>query len=221
MPGDHRHHKGLMYALRCEDLNFWEEDPGSGHCGIQEIRETTVEDGALLQQILWREEGGRLHTYHEQRRVTCNLSDDRQRFEWTWSTRRESLRDHRLVKSPWSLEDQSGRKINYHGLGIRLPWMWRFGNDNFNGVEKEGHPVEAADAHGTNGSTMGWWGLIDGHWTPPKAAVTLRQDHGFGWFVLKGHFPYLAAGPSNLEELDVKAGDVFTEDFQITVEDRS
>lgn len=39
-PGDHRHHKGLMYALRCEDLNFWEEHPGDGHCGVQEPRST-------------------------------------------------------------------------------------------------------------------------------------------------------------------------------------
>ncbi len=221
MPGDHRHHKGLMYALKCEDVNFWEEEPGTGHCGMQEIRSTANAEGGIVQEILWREEGGGLQTYNEQRRITCELSEDSKRFEWTWSTRRESLRDHKLVKSPWSLADGSGRKINYHGLGIRLPWMWRFGNDNFNGVEQDGEPVKAEEAHGTTGSQIGWWGLIDGYWSPPKAAVTLRQEHGFGWFVLKGDFAYIAAGPSNLEEIEIRAGDVFEEIYHLTVEDRN
>jgi hypothetical protein len=29
-PSDHRHHHGLMYAIRLNQINFWEEVPGSG-----------------------------------------------------------------------------------------------------------------------------------------------------------------------------------------------
>lgn len=223
MPGDHRHHKGLMYALRCADLNFWEENPGSGHCGVQDIISTDpAGDSGLRQEILWREEGGGLETYREERHLSCTLSADGTCFEWTWRSRREALRDHRLIKSQWSLELPDGRKINYHGLGIRLPWMWAFGGDDcpFNGIETGGRTATAMETCGTAGPEVTWWGLIDGHWAPPKAAVTLRQDHGYGWFVLKGDFAYLTAGPSNLAEREVARGEIFEETFLVSVADR-
>lgn len=227
MPGDHRHHKGLMYALRCPDVNFWEENPGSGSCGVQEIQgnETSQhgEEVILQQSILWREEGGGLETYREKRTIGCRLRGDEKAFVWRWESQRKALRDHILQKSEWSLEVPDGRKINYHGLGIRLPWMWAFGGDTFNGVEIAGKPIDPLAACGTSGPEVTWWGRIDGHWDSPMAAVTLRQpaSQGFTWFVLKGDFAYLAVGPSNAEERVVKAGESINESYEIIVEDRT
>lgn len=57
-PSDHLHHHGLMYAIRLNDVNFWEEIPGSG---IQKPVETILssplshDDGvshATLVQVL-------------------------------------------------------------------------------------------------------------------------------------------------------------------------
>ncbi len=130
--------------------------------------------------------------------------------------------DHRLIKSPWSLEVRDGRKINYHGLGIRLPWMWRFPVDEFCGVEVDGTGCEAMEACGQTAESVGLWGRIDGQWEATTAAVTMSQrpEQAFTWFVLKGDFPYLALGPSNAEERDVAKGEIFEEFYTVRVEDR-
>ncbi|MGF1448678.1 MAG: DUF6807 family protein [Opitutales bacterium] len=220
-PGDHRHHKGLMYALCCEDLNFWEEDPGEPHCGVQSIEQTRTDGAALTQQLLWRAEDGGRQTYREQRTIALS-QPDAGRFVWEWTSRRESLRAHRLVKSPWSMEAATGRRVNYHGLGIRLPWVWALGNEAFSGVEVDGQAVPTEKAHGSSGPRVGFWGLIDGYWKAPVAAVSFEQTtaQGFTWFVLKNDIPYLALGPSNAEEIDVAEGAVFEEQYRVVVEDR-
>lgn len=220
-PGDHRHHKGLMYGLRCSDINFWEEDPGTGHCGIQQVVQTELLEGGIRQELLWKELDGGLETYHEERFISCCHRPEAAAFHWTWTSRREALRDHRLIKSEWSCELPDGRKINYHGLGIRLPWMWAFGGNTFTGVEVGGTAAEPVEACGSNGRAITWWGRIDGHWEPPLAAVTMRQDQGFSWFVLKGDFSYVAVGPSNEHEVKVSRGEIPTESYEVIVQDRN
>lgn len=220
-PGDHRHHKGLMYGLRAADVNWWEEGPGSGGCGVQEVIRTDAVDGGIRQELLWREEGGGLHTYREQREITCVC--DGTAFVWQWRTHRESLREHRLVKSEWSLPIPDGRKINYHGLGIRLPWVWAHGGDDaraFNGLDVGGEPSTPMSACGTSGPEVTWWGNIDGYWSPPVAAVTMAQAQQFSWFLIKGDFAYLAVGPSNEKELDIRTGELAEEAYNVRVEDR-
>lgn len=219
MPGDHRHHKGLMYALRCPDLNFWEESPGKEWCGVQEVRSVKAEDGALVMDLLWRSETGGLHTYNEARTIACRHEPERRSFVWTWRSRRRALRPHRLIKSEWVRKLPDGNTMNYHGLGIRLPWMWSFPGDGFNGVLLAGKPTKAEIARGTTGPEVTFWGLIDGYWDHPMAAVTMRQQHGFGWFVVKEAFGYIAAGPSGLHERDVAEGDTFDESYELEVAD--
>ncbi len=117
-PADHRHHKGLMYALRCADLNFWEEDPDGGTCGVQEVLDTHPIVNGIRQTLLWRALEGDRPTYRESREITCTLAADGGGYHWLWRTRREALRNHRLIKSEWSMALPDGRKINYHGLGL-------------------------------------------------------------------------------------------------------
>ena len=61
---------------------------------------------------------------------------------------------------------------------------------------------------------------LDGFWQTPYGAVTVRQNHGFGWYVMKDGFSYIATGPSALGELDVSKGQGFDETFEVIVEDR-
>jgi hypothetical protein len=221
-PGDHRHHKGLMYALRCEDLNFWEETPG-WHCGVQRIQSTdTLPTGdGLVEDLLWCGENGDLPTYRETRTLRARHDPDRSAIIYTWHTHRTALRDHQLVKSPWSYKLPDGRAINYHGLGIRLPWMWRFPLPQFGGVTQDGQPADPVAACGTTGESVGFWGLTDGTWQRTPAAVTFRQSapQAFTWFVLKTDFPYLSLGPTNAEGLAVTTGQVFDETYTIEVAD--
>jgi len=220
-PGDHRHHKGLMFGLRCVDLNFWEENPGEP-AGVQRILSTrSLPDGdGIEQELLWVAENGEMETYREVRQIRAEEEGDAICYQW--KTRREALRDHRLIKSEWSLEVPDGRTINYHGLGIRLPWMWRFPVDAFCGVEKNGVPEDPMAACGATDPSVGFWGLVDGKWNRTVASVTVRQppEQAHTWFVLKGDFPYLSVGPSNAEELEVATGHVFEETYWIEVADR-
>jgi len=219
-PPDHRHHKGLMYALRCADLNFWEEDPGTGACGIQQILSTTPMESGFAQELLWLEENGGLETYREQRMITCRHIPENSAFEWCWHARRESLRAHRLIKSPWSAVLPDGRSVNYHGLGLRLPWAWSYPGETIAGIEADSCPVDAPHVMGSSSPAVTMWGLMDGQWSPAKCAVTIRQSGRCGWFVLRQPFAYLAVGPSNTQEMDVREGDIFDETYTITVADR-
>jgi hypothetical protein len=223
-PGDHRHHKGMMYALRCEDLNFWEETPGK-QCGVQRILNTRLNDAGdgINQDLLWMDDGGQNRTYREHREIRARFDAQSSAIVYVWKTRREALRDHALVKSPWSMEVPDGRRINYHGLGIRLPWMWRFPLAPFCGVEANREAVDPMQACGSNGPSVGFWGLVDGCWDRTVASVTFSQPakQAFTWFVLKGEFPYLAVGPSNSEGFAVRTCDTFEETFTVEVADRS
>lgn len=218
-PGDHRHHKGLMYALKCEDLNFWEEEPGTGHCGIQETRGTKLLKDGFQQELLWREESGELATYEETRTITCSSDEAQRGFAWTWETKRTALRDHRLVKSGWTLEVEDGRKINYHGLGIRLPWMWAYGGPDFGSIVAGDQALTDLEASGRHDTSLGMWGVIDGCWERTKASVTIRQEHDFAWFALRSGFAYLATGPTIEEELDVQTGQTFSETYTVLIQD--
>jgi LacI family transcriptional regulator len=222
-PGDHRHHKGLMYAIRAADLNFWEETPGRG-CGVQAGRAITptAEGDGFVQDLLWRGEAGDLETYRERRTVRARHAEAERAFVYTWRIRRESLRDHRLIKSEWSAKLPDGRVINYHGLGIRLPWMWRFPGPRFGAVEVDGVATAPEAAIGTAAAAVGFWGLIDGRWERTVAAVTFRQPagQGFTWYVKKADFPFLSVGPSNAAELDIPKGHVAEESYEVWVQDR-
>jgi len=219
-PGDHRHHKGLMYALRCADLNFWEE--GEGH-GVQEVLHTTLlpEADGFEQRILWRALEGGLETYSEKRTVRARFDSLRDAIVLSWETRRESLRAHRLVKSGWSIQRPDGKSVNYHGLGIRLPWMWRFPVGDFCGFERDGTPCPPEEACGSTATTCQFWGVIDGHWNRTVASVAFHQPpaQGFAWFVLKGDFAYLSTGPTVLNEIDVPCGQVAEENYEIEISD--
>ena len=224
MPVDHRHHKGMMYALRCADLNFWEELPGTDQAGVQHslsVEALTTGCGkGIRQQLRWAHSSGERPTYDETREIVCRHEPEQRAFIWTWSSRRTALRSHRVIKSEWSLEVADGRRINYHGLGIRMPRSWAFPGDGMNGVECAGTPKPWREACGTTGPQAGFWGKIDGHWNPPVAFVGARQDHGFAWFVLNEGFSYISAGPSNLEEFDVEKGQIFSETYRVIVQDR-
>lgn len=219
-PGDHRHHKGMMYALKCDDLNFWEEEPGSGHCGVQEVKQTELLEDGFEQELLWREESGGLLTYEERRKVTCSLDAANRGYLWTWQSQRTALRDHQLVKSGWTVEIEDGRKINYHGLGIRLPWMWAYGDANMGSILANEMPLSDREACGRHDRSLGMWGLIDGCWQRTEARVTISQTHGFAWFVLRSGFAYLSTGPTIEEELSVQAGDNFSETYTILIQDQ-
>lgn len=231
-PHDHRHHKGLMYALRTPELNFWEEvstRPGEKvgrerHVAFAEVRAAGPEVG-FVQTLAWEPAEGGEAAFDEVRRVSCRR--DGAAYVWTWETALTARRETRLIQSQWSRKSPDGRLINYHGLGIRFCREFAGGTRN-NALQLDDGPVEwnrnakPFDFETRMGATarrVTYIGHIDGTWPVPRVGVTLAQEQDYALFVLETPFAFMAVGPSNRAERPLRAGEVWRERYTVTVAD--
>ena len=124
-PFDHLHHHALMYGIKVNGLNFWEETPG---CGVEKVVETTrpvallTSDGRpqakLMQVIYWlAPEDAFLPNTNapplliEHRTLVLTLDLPRQETALQWNSVFE-------VGSKTKTVTLTG--ANYHGLGMRF-----------------------------------------------------------------------------------------------------
>jgi hypothetical protein len=117
-PSDHLHHHGLMYAIKVNGLNFWEETAGNGVQRVVETTATASGDIATLRQLI-----------HWVAPQDAFLAD---------TTPAALLIEHRMLTLTvdaaaresaleWRAEFEVGKKTNevtltgatYHGLGMR------------------------------------------------------------------------------------------------------
>lgn len=232
-PHDHQHHKGLMYALRTPELNFWEERstlPGERvgrqrHLAFAEVRESGAEVG-FTQTLSWEAVEGGDVVFDETRRIACRREGPG--FVWTWESTLKTLRATRLVQSQWSHKKPDGGKINYHGLGFRFRREFGGGTRN-NALQLDDGPLRVnrgstafdfTSAMGAAPARVTFVGSIDGVWPVPQVAVTLAQQQRNGLFVMEVPFALIALGPSNLAERQLAAGEVLVERYTITIADR-
>lgn len=224
-PYDHRHHKGLMYALATEDINFWEEGGDEDHPRIGRQRQVEIEFDfssarpALRQDLSWIDDNGS-PVFAEQRTIDCRLVEAHT-VRWTWTTRLEASGAQRLRISPWSMPDRSGRMINYHGLGLRFPRSFS-GTPVRTQVRTDAGATSVAEVHGTAIPAVEVRGPVDGMWPVPEVSVSMRQvDTCHDFFLLADSFVYLSVGPSTAGPVDLAAGDVLSACYEIDVSDLS
>lgn len=231
-PHDHRHHKALMYALRTPELNFWEEVstlPGEKvgrerHVAFAEVRAVGDVVG-FAETLVWEPMEGGAAVFDEIRRISCRREGAA--FVWSWDTTLTTHRSTRLIQSQWSRPSPEGRKINYHGLGLRFCREFAGGTRN-NALQlddgplqwnRNAKPFDFAVAMGATPRSVTYVGHIDGTWPVPRIGVTLTQQQANGLFVLETPFAFMALGPSNLAEKPLAAGDVLREKYTVTVAD--
>ncbi len=177
---DHRHHHGLMFAVRAGGVNFWEEVAG---CGTQRsVRLRATREG-LRDTIEWLAEGAASPMLLEDRRIELKRSPDPDATLIEWRT---TLTLPRGTKTPVTI---SG--AHYHGLGMRFV------------QSMDGGTFENAD--GDPGVVFrGEERLMPGRWCAYRAAVDGREvtvamfDHPSNprpatWFTMPRAFGYLAA----------------------------
>jgi hypothetical protein len=233
-PHDHRHQKGLMYALRTPDLNFWEEVstlPGERvgrerHLVFSDLRESGREIG-FTETISWEPAEGGEAVFDETRRVACQRKGAA--FVWTWETTMRVRRDTRLIQSQWSNTSPDGRKTNYHGLGLRM--CRAFGGPTRNNAlqiddgpiqwNRNSQPFDFTTAMGLTPARVTFIGHIDGTWPAPRIGVTMTQQQKNGLFVFDTPYALMSLGPSNLAEIPLATGAVLHERYTVTVEDLS
>ncbi len=224
-PHDHKHHKGLMCALQTGEFNFWEEAPASPaervgrqrHLGFQNVAWTGAEIG-FTQQLAWESADGATPVFREDRTIRCRHDGDE--FVWTWTARLTVSRAGRLVKGRGSCALPDGRRISYNGLGLRLTRS--FGCTGNNALLLDGRKVAFREGMGQVPRRATFQGTFDPHWPEwpgPRAAVTFEQEQHDGLFVMESPFAYMAMGPSNLEEVELIAGQILAQTYRIRVAD--
>ncbi len=225
-PHDHKHHKGLMYALRTEDVNFWEETstlPGEvagvqRHLDFQEPIRRGLEVG-FIEKLEWCAQDGSLPSFEETRTIFCR--QDSQSFLWTWKTQLTALRPLTLVQSQWShLDSGSGKKTNYHGLGIRLRRdMGGLTRGNQLVLDGVVHDGDFTTYMGSIPRVVSFAGRLDGTFPVESACVTFGQDQKNALYVCNDVFPFMALGPTNASGMQLRAGDRIEESYTVLVAD--
>ncbi|MBX3069255.1 MAG: PmoA family protein [Thermomicrobiales bacterium] len=223
-PHDHKHHKGLMYALSVPNVNFWEERPTKpGEVPGRQVHEqfTSVTDAAetvgFEQTLRWLPSDGGDPIFQETRSISCRHEPASNGFAWIWSAELSALQDTELTMSKWSALQADGRLVNYHGLGIRF--RREFGCTGGNRLLLDGQETPIAEGSGTTYRIAEFEGSIDGTWPVQKAAVRLSQSMGNALFVMDKPFAFMGIGPSNLGPVSLKTGETLTERYEVLVFD--
>lgn len=224
-PHDHKHHKGLMYALRTETCNFWEETPTTSHenVGIQRhLRFDQVigsgEQVGFQEMLEWQDSISGQIIITESRDIRCRMLPERNAFLWQWSTWLVAQQNCTLIQSQWSHVAPNGRKTNYHGLGLRFCREFGGGTGN-NQVVVNGEVHLFTDAMGMIPEQVAYIGSFDGCWPPAKGYVEFRQTQKNGLFVYSDPFAFLSLGPSNISPFEWQAGNAIEEQYSILISD--
>jgi hypothetical protein len=224
-PHDHKHHKGLMYALRTETSNFWEERATTSieTVGVQQHQEFDQVVGSgevvgFVERLDWLTEAGGRAVISETREIRCRLEPVAGGYRWQWRTRLVALETCRLIQSQWSYVAADGRKTNYHGLGLRLRRDFGCGTGN-NRLLLDGVEMPFTDGMGSAPKQAVYIGSIDGSWPVEQARAQVDQAQNNTMYVCSEPFAFLSMGPSNAAPLDWEAGTAIMEEYSVLIAD--
>jgi Family of unknown function (DUF6807) len=184
-PPDHRHHHGIMLAMRIDGVNFWEEQEQSGR---QEQRQLLpVMEGALAgvsyvsfgQDLAWTRPGDPLPLLQERRRLAVCFSEElgATLTDWRSVLTVPQGRDGIVLSGP-----------NYVGLGVRFAASMDRGGPFRNANGQSG-------VRGTDGAEAKWTAYSGPVGRGRVATVAVFGDAKTPprWFALDEPFAYLAA----------------------------
>lgn len=225
-PHDHKHHKGLMYALRTRQVNFWEEyatteDEKVGRQRHDGFLETDDEGDTVgfRQRLTWLAVDGGLPTFEETRTLRCRIGehDAAEAYAWTWRCELRALRHVELVMSRFSVEDSRGRPVNYHGLGLRL--RRDFGCTGGNRLRLDREEASFGDGLGAAPASASFEGSIDTTWPVAGGGARIEQSADHALFVLDAPFAFMSFGPSNAGPVELAEGATLDESYEVVVYD--
>lgn len=121
-PPDHLHHHGLMYAMRVNGVNFWEERPPAGRqvsaaAPVLSFGHTPagLPQAVVVHEVRWQPPGDdqqavALLLERRELRVTVNSGMEEVAVEWRAAFAAGPVPEKLVLHGP-----------DYHGLGMRLP----------------------------------------------------------------------------------------------------
>ena len=221
-PHDHLHHHALMYGIRVNGINFWEEIPGSGvQKPIQILRQETAMNSRGQPQVTFSQ---LIHWVAPQEAFLPDTSGvalliERRTLVLTLD---ETNQETALQ---WQSEFQVGTKTNqvvltganYHGLGLRFlseldPLAIHLNSGNTPDLRDNKQDVAG-----------GRWGSVsfDAPGKPMTVVLFGRQDNARGearFFTMRTPFAYLSATQGlDQEPLAYRSGDKFQLRYLITL----
>lgn len=203
-PTDHVHHRGLMFALWIEGVDFWSEETKSGkqiHDGLQIEASSTVVDverAAFTQQLHWTAPGLQQPLVTERRTIEVYVGAELGATLLSW---------HADLKPGPDLPSVKLTGSHYDGLGMRFVRSMD-GGGSFLYATGEPGPVVRGTERVTATKWCAYTAMADG-----QTVTVALFDHPHnrrqpaGMFSMHGHFAYLSATPNVWKQpLVLKAG---------------
>ncbi len=189
-PHDHLHHHALMYAIKVDDVNYWEEIEGSGrqeHRSLSDVR-VDVCDGVPMagftEELEWVDPGKQAPALQERRSIAAYRLEDAGATLLTW-------------ESCFSLPPGKTSAVlggaHYHGLGMRFITPMDAGGTFRNASEEKGEIVRG-DEKLTPSTWCSYTAMAD-----EKPVTVAMFDppgnvrHPAKWFTMHTPFAYLSA----------------------------
>ncbi|MCC6232116.1 MAG: PmoA family protein [Verrucomicrobiales bacterium] len=206
-PADHLHHHGLMYAVKVNGVNFWEEkgdaigrqvsdaNPQAEWARTPEGRERIT----IRHRLRWEApvQGTNIgHLLDENRRLTVTVDPEPGELAIEWESRFEP---HRLLRQ---VQFQGA---DYNGLGLRLP-------EGFDRVAvfSNASRLPYSEAQTRDVTETAWTavsGKSDGHEVMLALAGPVPSAGPAAFFTMRNPFAYLAATQRlDREPREVKSG---------------
>ncbi len=210
-PADHLHHHALMFAVKVDGVNFWEETPSAGkqlHKSFTDVKtdvKSVVENdkrfetrnAGFTEHIDWINSSREL-LLKEHRKIDVRQGTDLGATLLTWQS---------TFELPDGTESATITGSHYHGLGMRFTKSMDLAGRHFNADGKQGTVFRGNElllrstwcAYTANADGKSVTVAMFGHPQNPRHPAT--------WFTMTKPFAYLAATMNlHKEPLKVKSG---------------
>lgn len=220
-PFDHLHHHGLMYAIKANGVNFWEEVAGAGYqkpVATSKWMESKTTDGlpqfTLTQTLHWLapadaelSDTAKAAILIEHRTLTVTLNEAQKEVALQWKGEFE-------VGAKSNVVTLTG--ANYHGFGMRFL-------KEFDPIARHLNSGGAPDLNGKQDVSKHKWGSVSFDQPGQPATLVLfghpTNARGDAWFfTMRTPFAYLSATQNlDQEPLVYRAGEKFQVNYLVTL----
>lgn len=206
-PADHLHHHGLMFAIRVNGINFWEEvgDPGRQRSMRILLNKSDPNQASFAEVVEWTATASNIPLLYETRTISISVNSATKEVALDWQS------NFQVGAMPVKLTGSA-----YNGLGLRLPESFNQVAHHRNSAGLPYTPEAKWDV------TPADWSAVAGSLNGTEATVALfaapstKGDTRF--FTMLNPFAYLSV-TQNLDKqpLDYGPGDKFSVRYLLTI----
>jgi hypothetical protein len=140
-PADHLHHHGLMFAVKVNGVNFWEEGGPCGRQSHNRFADVKVDDdnkmgrAGFTEQVDWLSPDGQELLLKESRTIEVSRISGPRVTLLSW---------HSKLEAPPAKKSATITGTHYHGLGMRFLKSM----DEIGRFKRKAHPLGLVRLHG-------------------------------------------------------------------------